>query len=329
MVSRRERAQLILAGAILLATLIFGLSLLLNSLLFTGASGATSADASLGETDLASFEIQRSVRAVVVRVNHAERNVTVGDLGTRIERNVTRYSRLLAESKAAAGSVVVNVSYDNDSSTGGHRIVQAHDAEFTDGGGDEDWLSYPPVPDSPDTSVGWFTANVDLENTTSTPPFFAVTAQNDSGSTVVIELNRSGGNVSVAADPSWGSQTRTTCAGSNGRALVDLYHGTGFLDNCQFVGVGDLSGPVAIDFQNGDRIEGKYEIVMNRSNSRVGIGSTYEHCANPITGTPEPPSGADPCVAPVIWSANLTTTVDGGDLSYENSYNLSLYAEDS
>lgn len=336
MVSDRDRAQLILIGAILIATIIFGLSVLLNSLVFTGASGASSAGASLDETDLADFEIQRNVRAVIVRVNHADRNVTFGppgDLEIQISENVTRYSRLLAESKAASGSIAVDVSYNNSTSRSGYRIVQAHDDDFTDMDGNPSWV---PVPgpgapwSTPDTNVGWFTANVNVANTTGTP--FRIFADNGSRE-LEIELTPTGpsnSNLSVETNLSPPGATATTaCASARDRVLLDLYRGNGFVDGCEFVGIDNLTGAVSVEFENADQIQGKYEIVINRSNARMNHGSpTYQPCVDAV-GTPLPAIEADPCVAPVIWSANLTTRIDGDGIDFENSYNLSLYADES
>lgn len=320
MVSARDRGQLILIGAILLATVIFGLSLLLNSALFTGSSGGSGADAALAETDLADFEVQRGARELIVRVNQAERNVTWSSLGTVVGDNVTRFGRLLAESKAAAGSVAVNVTYDHGSSRQGYRIVQAHDADFTDNSDFDDWT---PVSD-PDTNVSWFTANLNVENTSSSTPF-VVTADNGSHD-VRIELLRSASNVTVTATAPNGSTSSPTCGSAGGRVLLDLYRGSGFADDCEFTGIGALDGSTRIEFENGDDIEGKYEIVMDRSNS-LATGAADE-CVDAF-GNPEPPDEADPCVAPVVWSANLTTTVHGDGVSYETSRNLTIYAEAS
>lgn len=328
MVTDRERAQLILIGAILLATIIFGLSLLLNSVLFTGSSGASSADAALADTDVADFEVQRGARELIVRVTHAERNVTEADVRSNVERNVTQFSRLLAEAKAASGSVAVNVTYDDASSRLGYRIVQAHDADFTDADGTPDWT---PAPAFPDTTVGWFTANVNVANTSGNalPSIFTVRASNGSES-VEVGLNRSGANMTVAVTKSWtpGITNTTTCGSANGRVLVDIYRGSGFTDGCEFTGIDVFDGPTRVTFENGGLIEGQYELVVNRSTPNIGNPAVHRECVDGF-GDGRPPAEADPCVAPVIWAANLTTTVHGDGVSFETSRNLTIYTEDS
>lgn len=328
MVSRRGRAQLILIGAVMVATLVFGVSLLLNSLLFTGASGASSATAELSKADTTALEVQRGVRSLVVRLNHRRRNATAAGLGQALEENLTRYSRLLGETAAASGSVLVRVEYDNGSSATGIRIVQSRDDDFRRGvapAAAPDWTPVPgpgAAPPTPPTAVGWFTVNVNVENTSTDP--FAVVADNGSRS-LRIELRRSNANVSVTTDPPSGGPT--TCESVQGRVLLDLYSGRGYAADCEFAGVGTLSGPTSLSFVDGDRIEGRYAIAANRTNPRVGAGGIYPWCVDPTTGSSPPPRDANPCVSPVVWSANVTTTVSGEGLRYENSYNLTVYTD--
>ncbi len=328
MVSGLDRGQLILVGALLIATVVFGLSFLLNSLLFSGSVGSGGASTAVDQVEDADLEVQRSLRPVAVRVNHASRNVTAGEVATAIESNVTKFSRLYGETKAAAGSATVTVSYENATSTLGYRIVQDTDAKFTDLSGVEDWnpvLGPGTVPDNPEARVGWFTANVDIGNTSTGVPF-RVEAENASGHELTLRLQNDGGNLSVnwefdpPAAPSNSNSVR--CGGMAGRSLVDLYDGSAYTGTCEFPGVGVLEGPSSIRFEDSERIEGRYEIVMNRSNPRIGpTSSTYRPCDG------LDPSLARPCVAPVIWSANITTRIQNDRVSYESAYNLSVYSE--
>lgn len=328
MVSGSDRGQLILVGALLVATVIFGLSFLLNSLLFAGSVGSGGAAAAVDQAEDADLEVQRSLRSVAVRVNHASRNVTASEVATAIESNVTAFSRLYSEAKAAAGSATVTVAYDNATSTLGYRIVQDTDASFTDLSGTEDWspvLGPGTVPDNPTAAVGWFTANVDVGNTSTGVPF-RVEAENASGHELTLRLRNDGGNLSVdwefdpPAAPS--SSDTVRCGTTAGRSLVDLYTGTAYTGTCEFRGIGVLQGATSLRFEDAERIEGRYAIVMNRSNPRVDpTSSTYRPCDG------LDPSLASPCVAPVIWSANVTATVQNDRVTYESAYNLSVYTE--
>ncbi|MFB6311710.1 MAG: hypothetical protein ABEH64_11100 [Salinirussus sp.] len=300
-----RRGQLILIGAVLLATVIFGLSFLLNSMLYAGATATGSTTAAVGEADQIGFEVQRGVRPLVIRVNHAARNITASGLATAVNSNVTRFSKLYGESKAAAGSTAVAVAYDNATSEFGTRIVQVQDAEFLDPSGDLDWK---PVDDS--AAVGWFTVNVDLENSTVNPAVFNVS---NSSNQIDYTLERNGTNVTVTSDPDWTGPVSTECGETGGRVLLDMFAGTAYTSDCAFNGTGRLSGMVEeIRIDHGDRIEGRFSIVANRSATPVG------HCT---TGTPV----TDPCRVPAVWTANLSVSVTGQQVRYDNAFNLSVY----
>jgi hypothetical protein len=314
MVTENTRGQLILVGALLLATIIFGVSFLLSSVVFTDVAGAGESAAAVGQVDQIDEEMRRGTGSLIVRVNHRQRHLNATEIATAVESNVTRFSRLYGESKAAAGAVSVSVAYDNGSSELGRRIVQVGDGEYRDAEGDTDWA---PVPNSPDARVGWFTANVAIENTSEDP--FAITAENRSGDELDLDIARDGSNLTVTADPGWAAATMSNRTGRAGRALLDLFDGSAYTSDCSFTGVGALSGPVALEFEDSHRIEGRFSIVTNRSNGQVG--DEYEACD---VGPPRD----EPCIAPVVWSANLTTSVRSDRVSYGNAFNFSVYARE-
>jgi hypothetical protein len=322
----RSRGQLILIGALMLATVILGLSVLLNSILFTGAAGDTGAAAALEETGHVDYDVERGARQLVVRINHDERNRSAAEIGDAVDTNVGNFSQALAEARARSSSVAVSVDYDNSSSTFGRRIVQDHLAGMTDGSGSPTWE---PVPDTtPPTRVGWFSLNVDVANVSANP--FTVTAENESGHEVRIRLQQtaSGSELRVRSDatyPGAPAPVDVTCDPERGRVLLDLYSGRVFTSDCTFTGIGSLDRPSSITFERGNRLRGKYAIVVNRSNPDVGTSGTYYRCRDPVTGNGRPPSQADPCVAPAVWAANITTAVEGPTLSYQDTYNLTVY----
>jgi hypothetical protein len=330
MVSRSNRAQLILIGALLLATIVFGLSFLLNSLLFNSAGASSPASVSVVEAEGTTFETQRSLRSLAVRVNHERRNVSLDPSGATpalnatFEANVTRFGRLLAESKATAGTRIVNVSFNNDSSRWGYRIVQAHDDDFRKGTDiTTDWS---PVPDTPDAAVRWFTVNVnatseDLADNQANA--FTVDARNDTASFDLAIWKQDQNNVSISVD----GNPPITCGGIEGRILLDLYRGQAHTDDCEFQGVRSLGDPVSIEFEEPEHMAGRYSIVVNRTRSSH-FSDEYTRCVD-SSDDGRPPSDADPCVAPALWTANVTTTVHSDRLAYENTYNLSVYGGES
>lgn len=322
----RSRGQLILIGALMLATVIFGLSMLLNSMLFTGATGDTGASAAVEETNFVDYDVELGARELVVRLNHAGRNRTATELGDALDNQMRNYSRALGEARARSGSVAVSVDYNNSTSSFGQRIVQDHNAPLTDAGSGGDW--YPVPSTSPPTRVGWFSLSVDVKNTSSG---FGIRASNDTGDWVKIDIDENGSKIDVTHDASFttGSGVEEHCSAERGRVLLDVYAGRSFTDKCTFTGIGRLDSPSTVEFQNPDELEGKYAIVVNRTNSQVGSGpgDEYPRCVD-ATGDGRPPSDAEPCITPAIWTATITTDVVGDSVNYENTYNLTVYTNE-
>jgi hypothetical protein len=313
MVTRTDRAQLILAGALLLAAIIFGVSFLLSSVLYTGATGVGGADAAVTDTDRLADEVNQGARSLVVRVNHAQWGATPAEVAAAVEANVSRFSDLYAESKAASGSVAVDVAFENATSRLGYRLTQTDDAAFTDVDGHTNWI---PIADDQDATLGWFTANVHVQNTSTDP--VTIVASNDSGADIFLRLQRNNGNISVQSGTSSPPSDSTTCEPTGGRVLLDLYDGRGFNANCSFHGIELLGDRTDLEFVHADRIEGRFSIVAdNRANPP--LGTDYPRC------TAGSASESDPCLHPVIWSANLSTTVRSDRVGYQNRYNLSIY----
>lgn len=313
MVSDRaaRRGQLILVGAVLVATIIFGLSLLLNSVLFTGAAGQNAATADVADVDQVDFEIKRGVRSTVLRVNHHGRNVSGPDRGAMVTRNVTLYSRLFAESRAAAQPVSINVTFDNASSEYGSRVVQDLDDTFTSQAGGSDW---DPIGSTHRTDVGWATLNLEVSNTSEFSG--ELHFENASGDSIEYEFFRDGNNITVED-----GVNSVECESEADRVLLDLRHGSSSTDDCTFRGIEELDGPVSLSIDAGDNLVGKYEFVVE--DRPPATTARFRDCLHPSTDP------TDPCTTPAVWSANVTTSVVGDSISYENEYDLSIYGSQS
>jgi hypothetical protein len=312
MVRPDRRGQLILIGALLLATVIFGVSVLLNSTLYSGMAGAGDVDGAIDRTDRLTFEAKRGVRSLLVRVNHRGRSVTGNQAVTAAAGNVSRYGQLLAESAATGGPMALNLTLNESSSSVGYRVVQVADGEFTDEPGNG---AFDVVPHSLGARIGWATMNVEVANVTGP---FTVTAGN---ATEVIEYEfdqTPAGNLSVAVSLPSGSTT-ATCVETNGRVLLDLYDGVGYRSNCTFDGFGRFDDPMNLSFEDGDRAVGRYSVVASDV-SFAQVPPAYREC----TDTPTP-AESDPCAHPVVWTANFTMGIQTDSLDYRNRFNLSVY----
>jgi hypothetical protein len=317
------RAQLILAAAVVIAAVIVGLTLLVNSILFTETLGSEGVNSRLETAKSADFEVRKGVRSSILRVNHAGRNVTEPEARERVRRNVTVYSRLLAEANAVSRPFASNVSYHDPDTELGLRIVQDEDSNMSDVNEVATWQPLP----TPDRRVGWFTMNVNLANSSIDP--FRVVATNTSGGTLTLRFNRTtNGTLEVNETGSFLAAERSTkCDPSSGRVLLDVYAGTSFTGDCAFNGTDVLSGPDNTDlydlrFVDGDNLNGKFGLVMNGSWTSPPPGVVAHAPVCDGNG----PDQADPCRMPIVWSANVTTTVVAEGLTYDNQYNISAYA---
>jgi len=316
-----SRAQLILVGAIVLAVVIVGLSVVANSFFATASSGSVDVSAQSDAAVEFDYESRRGLRSLLLQLNHRNRNLTESEYATAVDDNVTGYSRLLSGSYVRSDGVAVNLTYHNDNSEFGRRLVQAEDAAITDDGGNPSWDPVSTASPSDRRQVGRFVMNVDLSET-SLSPAMTVEVRNGSES-VRIELSRTttaaGEVLQVRSEVSYAGPTETTCAGVNDRVLLDLETGDSLPGDCEFHGVDALTGPVSIEIGNGDSVVAKYGLVVNGS---LSAGTTdYDTCRN----GPDLVPVDEPCTEPVVWTANVTTRFAGSEVQYVNSLNMTVY----
>jgi hypothetical protein len=334
-----ERGQLLLVGAVVLATVILGLAIVTNSVLFTENTGSGEIGVESAVIDEFDYEVQRSTQSILLQLNHEERNVTWSDLNSTVRTNVHNYSNLLSRSYATAGTVYVDARYTRTIHNG-TRIVQRVDRAFTYNeshattvlSDQPDWTV---VQSSDRADVGWAALNVDLRNTSGEQAEIVF----DNGTeSLTYQFNRSkdgqGSNLSVSVDSSWaGELSNTDCQSVGGRVLVDLREGNGFFDDCTFTRIDRLTAPYDIEISDGDRLVGQYELVVNQtwqdsgspieaSLPALGLGTAaYPDCAE---------SGVQPpCLSPVVWEGQISLTYQSTTASYASTRNISVYGGDT
>lgn len=308
----RERAQLILVGSIAIAVVLIGLTIVLNSAVFTeNVAGGSSVGAT---GDVAEFDREaiRNVRSLVVRINHESVYSGTGGGETTLKgdvrQNVSAYSDVLAESYADSGSVYVNVTYEETGAIG-NRIVQDDDANFSDNPGSDTWT----LVDEPFV-LGWYVVNVDVQNVSQTDPFY-LELTDASGTELNVSMQQtSDGELDVNASIAGGNVSDVTCTPKNGRVLLDVLDGTSYTGDCSFNSTGYLQRPYAelrvVDGENG---RGKYDVVMNRTDTAS------------LNGVPNCASVNEPCRSIAAWSVNVTTVYETGSLSHERNREVTVY----
>lgn len=306
----RERAQLILVGAIAIAVVLVGLTIILNSAVFTeNVAGGSSVEVT-GDVSEFDREAVRNVRSLAYRVNHDYAYTSQSDVRTDLAENVSAYSHILAESYADTGSVYVNVTLDGVDEYG-DRIVQREDSNFSD--------DTPPHPQSWSTidepfKLGWFVANFDVENVSRTERFY-VSLRNESGTELNVSIKRDPSNRLQVNSSIGGSHvSNVTCSPENGRVLLDVVEGTSYNGGCQFNSTSYLEPPYdRLRFVDGERVEGKYDIVVNETSS-PGVGNACTVAAVDF-----------PCTSEVVWSLNATTSYQTGSIRYESTHEVPVY----
>lgn len=309
---RSQRAQLILVGSIAIAIVLIGLTIVLNSAVFTENVAGGSSPTVTDEVTQFDREALRNVRSLVVRINHESVYPGTGAgetaIDTDVRQNVTDYSRLLAQTYADTGSVYVNVSYEGTESIG-NRIVQAKDGDFSSNPGGQSWT---PVDDP--FLLGRFVVNVDVTNTTAGEPFF-MNLTDASGSTLNVSMEKTTeGELELNSSIDGGDVSEATCTPKNGRVLLDVVHGTSYTGDCSFNSTGHLEEPYTrLRFENGENVRGKYDLVMNRSDPAS------------LSGVPNCASVNDPCRSVAVWAVNVTTRYDQGAFSFERNHSVTVY----
>lgn len=309
---RSQRAQLILVGSIAIAIVLIGLTIVLNSAVFTENVAGGSSPTVTDEVTQFDREAVRNVRSLTVRINHASVYAGTGAgeaaIDADVGENVSTYSRLMAQSYADTGSVYVNVTYEG-TETFGNRIVQPEDGDFSSNPGGTSWT---PVDDP--FLLGRFVMNVDVTNSTTGEPFFLNITDSD-GSTLNVSMQKTTeGELDLNSSIDGGNVSETTCTPKNGRVLLDVVHGTAYTGDCSFNSTGYLEEPYTrLHFENGGKLRGKYDLVMNRSDPAS------------LSGVPNCASVNDPCRSVAVWSVNVTTRYDRGSFSFERNHNVTVY----
>ncbi|WP_136717834.1 hypothetical protein [Halorientalis salina] len=307
---RRNRAQLLLVGSLLIAAIIIGLVVVINTVLVT--ENVATGEALDRARDTAQFDLQarENVRSLVLRLNHDNRTVTAPQLTNNVERNFSNYSNLLAEAHSLREPIWVDISYDNDSSSWGQRIVQDQDGPYTSPSGDDNW-----EPVSEHRDIGRFVVNLNVSETSTEK--FHLSFTNESGESINVSLwAESAGSNSDILINSPAQSGAAKCDPANGRVLLDMLSGTAFTGDCEFeaprtVGLGE---PYNLTVTNGSHAYGKFGLVVNESASPDT--RTYSDCES---------SPQDICTAPIIWSANATVQYESSSIVYEQEHNVSVY----
>jgi hypothetical protein len=319
---RGERGQLILIGAFVVSTVVVGLTLLLNTTLFVDSAVPSTPSDQLEESSQFDRQSRRTMTELLHRTNVDERNRTKPELETDVTGQAGEYSRLLGSVYTTSGSATVNITLDTDNSTFGERVVQQEDGGLVAPGGDDDWEALDGASTARAT-IGWFVADVNVSGTETDPATITVSNTSDA---ITYTVERDDGRLRVRSNPTFAGPVTANCTPSFNRVLVNFYQGD-LRGNCggssSFTGIDRLGGQHATEIDDGDRVTGEYEFIINETGATydsLTFNGPYDECD---TGEP----ADEPCRTPAIWEANVSTAYLGSTVTYTNTYNVSVYTE--
>lgn len=298
--SVRDRAQLLLVGALALAVIFLTLSLLLNSVIYTEnlATRQTHADS----------EKAKTFRTAVVdglggAIDHANRRNSTSFTDRRdAYRSVTDQLIPILSNYSATDGVAADV--DREGIQEGTRLVDADGSSgivARDGSGT--WTM------ATDSKIRAFRLNVTL-STVDSPDDTTITFDDGTEQDIVIEDDGSGPRVTVVGTGS--------CELETGR--IDVGAGTVDGEYCPPLADARPTGNADVSVTNGDRIEATYSLVVDRSQAGFRPAIDAENypgqCTPPSPPTYASSNASDPYTAPAIYASTARISVATQDLDY-------------
>jgi hypothetical protein len=295
----RDRAQLLLVGALALAVVFLSLSLLLNSVIYTEnlATRQTHADVEKAET----FRVA-VVDSLGGAIDHANRLNTTSFTDRRDAYRAATDSLIpiLANYSATDG---VAAGVDRRGVRRGTRIVDDNASTgIVANDGSASWTM------ATDSKVRAFRLNV-TPASVDQPGDTVLTFENGTTQYVIIEDDGQ-------------RQVLVSGVGSCklGTGRIDIGAATVDGDHCGPLADARLSGPVNVSVTSGDRINATYSLVTDRN--QAGLRTAVDTANYPGQCTPSAPStyastsADDPYTTPAIYASTARISVATQDLDY-------------
>lgn len=315
---RRQRGQVLLVGAVVLAFIVLALVPVFNGVFAPDSAGSNEPREVADGPVTVRQEHQTTARELAVRVGHRDVYADATPVLEAVSAALGNFTRLSAEASVEDRDRFVETTL-NESAPGtvvGTRVVQREYGDFTKPvpGHPPDWT---PVGPGLVSELGWFVTRLDTTNLSRDDPL-VVRVANDSHETTV-EIRRQDGSNDVRLSVGGDLETTAepiTCDATAGQVVLDLHRGRSGDADCTFPGFEGLDGPVTVAFEDGDGARGVYELVVD---DEASLQNQVDAC---VGGSAVPD---EPCHSPVLWQLSLDTTVSGGRTTYTNSMNVSVY----
>ncbi|WP_435179152.1 DUF7261 family protein [Halorussus sp. AFM4] len=332
----RDRAQIVLIGALTLAVSLVAVAVVLNSAIYTENLASRSGDAGVGAGVDARESVRDGVGGLTDRVNENHAGDDYAALyGTGLPTALADWRPMAVRHQVVAGRTF---RVTRAGGMEGTRIAQDGVGEFTPrtsganplGYGAPNWLVAAPVEVRQfrlaDVSAADLTGTTPVSDPTATADVFVVDVRDAADSDrwqVGVYRNTNDGDIELTVwDADSGSHVGS-CATSDSTASVDLTGATLDGEHCDALGfLGELDGPARIFYANGDAIRGTYELTVDRAGhrtdaplkDRVDAVNYGRHCAGP---TYADGPGSEPYAAAAVYSATVEFRYVSESVTYE------------
>lgn len=319
-----RRGQLILLTGIVLAVVLVGLALVINSTIFT-ANLATRQSGAAQDPGQVVNDVTRSIRPGIGQVNAQHAGDSYTDLyGTHLTEVVTAVGDASARSGAASGTSVSVATVP--ASAGGYAGTRIADDDATDGFADRQGLTDWTVADG---HLRAFELTVDRTSLADDPANALEVVLRAPDTTVEAAVYEDGDDVAVEVTDTTTSEV-SVCRGPADSATVDITGGSVAGRQCEALSAAtDATGVYGVAFENGGQVQGTYELTVDRATTvlreRVNRKNGRRFCA---TTDDTAPAGSfyaagagDPYVAPAIYTAAVDIVIQG-DRQYTTRQSL-------
>ena len=310
----RDRGQMIILAALVIAAIFVGLALVLNSGIY--AENLSSRETTDTEGALSfTLATDEAIAEAYERTNRKESATADAARGT-FNETVDRWEFAQQRRGAEQG---VGVEIERTPHVG-WRLEQSGDREFTSNSGNGNWT----LVDGGDDVAG-FEMTVeqnslyDASDWNNVNSSFNVRIDDGTNEWRLYVFQESGDVVTHAGVPGKYSGVSSlpsseTCRNSAANVLIDVQNESLNDSSCAALNFSDdLDGPVDISYRNatkgGEQVNGTYRIVVNGSDA-VPTTSDYPTHFND-------PAGADPTATAVVYSASYASHYGRAELSHE------------
>jgi hypothetical protein len=315
-VSGRDRGQLFLVGALIIATLLVVLALFLNSGIYAQNLSARNADPGVSGAVEYRGDAVAVTEETMVRLNREDpANNSDGDLATAMEE----WSNGTAVHGAYRGKARAVTVTERD----GTLVRQGATGTFTNASDDDGWTV---VEDT--GRIRGFRMNVSRHDTNetsglnvsqlSTQSFYANVENTDTGDEydVYVGKNATGSAVNVTVDGP-GAGPPPSCEagfGADDRATVDVTNASVGGTHCApLANLADLEGPgseYTLRYENAEEVNGTYEMIV-RDDGTIDSNDFY---ASPDDGSP--------WTADAVYAADLEVFYRARSVTYETDVEI-------